>query len=430
MAIVDFEQPDSIKNTTYKKILKALLNEIPDKYDKLEGGFVHDMIAPTALEAAELIQLWLPLAIRTNFHMWADGQWLDYHAMQCGLTRLPATSSYGDVKVTTTGKVKFPAGFVFSIPSENNEPAIDFETTQAYSFTDAGTYTVRVKSVLTGSSQNIAAGSISIMKNPVKNVASIDNEATFTGGTDAEDDESLRERIDDFYAGRGASFVGNKRDYERWAREIAGVGYAHCIPLYFKAWQAVFKVTNASGNEIKGNLQVVAGDTPNELKIISDANTTLSCDLEYSGYNSVKLVIADADGNPALPERIAEVEQHIFGTGHDDINRLAPIGVVKYEVSAPTSHEIKISMQAQLTVAASTVKTRMVNALRKHFKTLADEDNNFGTLKYSKVAAIISNVNGISDFKNMKLNNGTDNVSFERDEIPTIETSYITITTY
>lgn len=432
MAIVEFELPDEIQSTTYESLLADMLKKIPNKYDKLEGGFVHDMISPTALEVAELVQFWLPLAIKTNFHMWAKGKWLDYHATGCGLSRRAATSSYGDLQVTTTGKVKFPLGFIFSIPSEDNEPAIEFETTEDYSFTEAGTYTLRVKSVLTGKSQNVAADSISIMKNPVKNVATINNAEAFTGGTDAEDDDSLRKRIDDFYAGHGASFVGNKKDYERWAKEIAGVGYAHCIPLFYKAWQALFKVTNSSGKEIKGNLKVVAGDSPNEIKIVADANTTLTCELEYSGINSVKIVIADSNGVGCVDEVCEEVETYIFGTGHADINRLAPIGLVKYEVSAPADHEIRISMDAKIDseVSLATVKKKIANALGKYFRTLADANNVFGTLRYTKVSAIISGIDGIIDFKNLLINDGTDNVDFEDDEIPATNASFISISTY
>ena len=383
MAIVDFELPEEIKSTTYEFLLADMLAQIPNKYDKLEGGFVHDMIAPTALEVAELVQFWLPLALKTNFHMWAKGKWLDYHAAACGLSRRASTNSYGNLQITTTGRVAFPLGFVFSIPSEDNEPAIDFETTQAYSFGTAGTYTVRVKSVLTGKAQNVAANSISIMKNPVKNVGVINNAEAFTGGTEAETDDSLRKRIDDFYAGHGASFVGNKKDYERWAKEIAGVGYAHCIPT-------------------------------------------------YAGENTVKLVIADSNGDAATPELCNQVKTYIFGTGHTDLKRLAPIGIVQYAVVPSTESEISINMSARLAsdVTVSTVKKNIVTALKNYFKTLADDDNVFGTLRYTKVSAIISNVDGVVDFKNLKINGGTDNVDFAEDSIPTIENANVTISTY
>ena len=381
MSLVEFELPEELQGVTYETLLADMLAKVPNRYDKLEGGFVHDMIAPSALEAAELIQFWLALGIKTNFHMWATGKWLDYHAHDCGLTRKPATCAYGDLEITTTAAVKFPSGFVFSVPSEDNNPAIDFETTQAYSFEEEGTYTVRVKAVLPGKSSNVAADSIVIMKNPIKDIATITNPEAVTGGTEAESDDSLRERIDAFYAGHGASYVGNKADYERWAREVPGIGYAHCIPI-------------------------------------------------YAGPNTVKLVISDENGDPANEELCSAVETYIFGTGHDDLNRLAPIGVAQYEVVPPSTIDIPLYMDAKLSVSVSLAKKNIAAALQAYFRTLSDDDNYFGELRYAKVAAILTGVVGLDDFKNLKMNNSTDNMMFDQDEMPSITVNSITLGSY
>ena len=63
MSLVNFELPEEFADVTYEKILARMMSRIPDQYDKTEGGFIHDMIAPTALEVAELIQFWLALAM-------------------------------------------------------------------------------------------------------------------------------------------------------------------------------------------------------------------------------------------------------------------------------------------------------------------------------------------------------------------------------
>ena len=97
----------------------------------------------------------------------------------------------------------------------------DKTTLEEHKFTEAGTFTIRVKAVTAGKNSNVAADTIIMMKNPVKNVEAITNPNQVTSGTEAESDSSLRQRIDDFYAGHGASYVGNKADYELWAREVA-----------------------------------------------------------------------------------------------------------------------------------------------------------------------------------------------------------------
>lgn len=380
MSIVEFELPEELKAETYEKILAKMLSLVPEEYDATEGSFVYDMIAPTALESAELIQLWLALGLKTNFFMFAKGYWLDLHAKNCGLQRKSATCSYGNIQVTTKKKVTFQKGFIFSIPSEDGSPAIDFETTQDYTLNSAGTYTLRAKSVLSGAAQNVAKDTISIMKNPVKGVAAITNEA-FAGGVEAESDDSLRQRIDDFYAGRASSFVGNRKDYEFWAREVAGVGYARCIPC-------------------------------------------------YDGANSVKIAIAADTGEPAAEETLEKVREYIFGKGeteserHNDLNRLAPIGVTKYEVVAPSPVSINISLNAVIEVGytENAVKGNIKSAITNYFKTLADTDNTYGTVKYSKVWAILTEVAGLADFSNLKINSNTNNISFEVDKFPVVGT--------
>lgn len=429
MAIVTFELPDELKTgVSANEIVQAMLAQI-DGVDKTEGGFVYDMVKPTALEKAELLQFWLPLALMTMSHIWATGRWLDYHAHDIGMARRPATYAYGNLEITTTGKVSFPTGFIFCVPSVNSSPAIDFELVEGVTTSGAETITVRIKAVESGTYSNVEADTISIMKTPLKGVEKITNPEPLMGGTEAESDDSLRQRIDDFYAGRMASFVGNKKDYERWAKEIPGVGYAHCIPLYFKMWQTVFKVVDAEGNDVKGNLQVVAGDKPNELKIVDTSSTeanphTLSCEMEYTGKNSVKIVLCDSNGEPANSEICAAVEKHIFGTGHDDLERLAPIGVAKWEVAPPDLVVIDIKLNAKIDeeYPKEVVEENIRTDLQNYFKTLADEDNYFGTLRFMKVSAVLSNVTGLIDFKHLRINDSMNNVEFSHEEMPKVGT--------
>lgn len=394
MSLVEFEMPDELKDLTYNKILKAMLDKIPENVDKTEGGFVFDMVAPAALEAAELIQFWLVLALQNSFHMWAKGRWLDYCAYDCGLERKAATYAYGDIEVTTSRpNITFPKGYVFSVPSENGSAAIDFETTATHICTKAGTYTFRVKAVLPGPDSNVKADSITIMKSPLQGVEikSITNPEPLSGGTDPESDESLRQRIDDYFAGRMASFVGNKKDYVRWAKEVDGVGYAICVP-------------------------------------------------NYAGVNTVKLVIADQEGYPANAEILNDVELHIFGTGHNDINRLAPIGVAQYEVVAPdyvdVSYSFKVELENGYTV--DQIKSAFKANLQALYKTLPDEDNAYGILRYTDVSDVIYHTEGILDYKKLKfgvrdaqtstVDWQTGNIDFGFDKIPV--TKSISITEY
>ena len=382
MSVVPFEMPDELKDLTYNKILQSMLDKIPDNVDKTEGGFVFDMVAPAALEAAELIQFWLVLALKNSFHQYASGYWLDCAAYDCGLERKAATYAYGDVVVTTSQpNITFLKGFVFSVPSENGSTAIDFETTATHICTKAGTYTFRVKAILPGPDSNVKADTINIMKNPIKGVDDVINLEPLSGGTDPESDDSLRQRIDDYFAGRMASFVGNKKDYVRWAKEVDGVGYAICVP-------------------------------------------------NYAGVNTVKVVVADLNGEPANEEIIHDVRVHIFGTGHDDINRLAPIGVAQYEVVAPDYTNVNYAFDVELEsgYTAEQIKTAFKANLQEFYKTLPDEDNAYGVLKLTDVSDVIYHTEGINDYKNLTLNGKAENIDFGYDKIP--RTNTITIGVY
>ena len=337
------------------------------------------MTKPSALEAAELLHFWLVLALQTNFHMWATGRWLDYHARACGLERRAPTNAIGDLTITTTKAVTFPKGFVFSVPSENGSVAIDYETTATHICAKAGTYTFRVKAVLPGPDSNVKADSITIMKNPLKGIENITNPEPLSGGTDPESDDDLRQRIDDYFAGRMASFVGNKKDYVRWAKEVDGVGYAICVP-------------------------------------------------NYAGANTVKLVIADQNGEPANDEIINDVELHIFGTGHNDINRLAPIGVAQYEVVKPdytnVTYSFKVKLENGYTV--DQIKSTFKANIQTFYKSLPDEDNAYGELKITDVADVIYHIEGVADFKDLKINGKAENIDFGYDKIPLTESIFIT----
>ena len=378
MSIVDFQLPDELKNITADEFCRRMLARIPKEIDTTEGGFAYDFIKPPAILAAELVQFWLVLGLQNAFHMWAVGRWLDCCATDCGLSRREATHAYGDIRVTADPFLTFPQGFVFSVPSENGEPAVDFELVEEQTVPESGQLTARIKAVLSGKQGNVRADTITIMKNPVDNVYLITNDAT-SGGTEIEDDDSLRARIDDFYAGRQASFVGNKKDYTRWAKSVPGVGFAHCIPLYF-------------------------------------------------GANSLKLVIADANGQPATQEILDAVETYIFGTGHDDINRLAPVGVAKWEVAAPTLRPVDYSLDIELArnFDLETVEANLRAKFEKFYPTLADDENRFGVLRYVKVSEQILNTEGVADFKHLRIDGALSNVEFAEDELPVMGTIELT----
>ena len=331
------------------------------------------MTYPTALQKSELLQYHLVLAIKMMFHMWADGEWLDLHAHDAGLERRAANKSYGYVTVTGKAGTVIPEGFVFSVPSDSGIPAIDFETLEELVIPEEGEITFPVQAVEAGKGSNVADDTITIMRSPMKGIYSITNEEAITGGAEAETDDVLRKRIDDILAGKGDSFVGNNKDYVRWALEVPGVGYAVTIP-------------------------------------------------EYNGPNSVKVVVIDMDGIPANEQILNNVMLHIFGTDRKDPDRLAPVGVIDYAVVAPEPVPIdfKFKLKKEADADVDVIKAAYKSALSEYYAELAsDSEEDVKYVQYIQAAAILAKqVAGVLDFRDFSMNGGIENVAFHKDQFP------------
>ena len=377
MSLVEFKSPEWLDGQAARAINRRMMARLPDDIDKTENGFIWDLTMPTALEKAELLQYHMVLALQTAFYMWAEGRWLDYHAHDCGLTRKEANKAYGYVTVTGDPDVVISQGFIFSVPSDSGEPAIDYETLAEVTIPEEGEVDIAVQAVAAGKSSNITNDKITIMRSPIKGITHITNKNAITGGAEAESDTALRQRIDDVWAGREASYVGNNADYKRWAMEVPGVGYAHTIP----------------------------GE-------------------RYNGPNSVKVVVVDADGLPANEQICEAVYVHIFGTHRKDLARLAPTGVIDFSVVPPSPVSIRYSFDLKLAdgADAETVKSNFKSALSTYYSSLTSDEDESSFVKYVKAAAVLSEkVAGVADFKHFRMNGALSNIEFKEDEYPVTE---------
>nr|WP_325190773.1 baseplate J/gp47 family protein [uncultured Selenomonas sp.]DAQ55142.1 MAG TPA: Baseplate J like protein [Bacteriophage sp.] len=372
MAIVPFKPPEWLGGMSSRSIQERMMQNLPLDIDKTEGGFVWDLTFPTALEKAELLQFHLIRTLHMMHHMWAEGRWLDYHAHENGLVRKPKNKAYGTITITGQKRTAIPKGFVFSVPSDGGVPAIDFETLDAAVINENGVARIAIQALEGGTKSNVAADTIVIMRSPIKGIIKITNEEPLTGGVEEESDASLRERIDDLLAGNGDSYVGNNADYVRWAKEVPGVGFAYTIP-------------------------------------------------NYNGINSVKVVVVDANGSPANAQIIEAVRVHIFGTDRKDINRLAPVGLVDFLVSAPSPVVVdyKLSVRLNPRTNRDAFIQSFKSALLAYYQEISkDAEEGRRCLKYIMVAAILARLPSVDDFKNFRMNGSMDNILYSEEEYP------------
>ena len=372
MSIVPFEPPEWLKNTSSRSIQERMMRNLPLDIDKTEGGFAWDLTMPAALEKAELLQFHLIHTLHMMHHMWAEGRWLDYHAQENGLVRKPKNKAYGNVTVTGQKGTIIPKGFVFSVPSDDGIPAIDFETLDAAVIGEDGIIHIAVQALEGGTKYNVGTDTIVIMRSPMRGITKITNENPLTGGVEEESDDALRERIDELLAGNGNSFVGNNADYVRWAKEVPGVGFAHTIP-------------------------------------------------NYNGVNSVKVIVVDANGVPANAQIVEAVQNHIFGTDRKDMNRLAPVGLVDFSVSAPTPVIVNYKLRIRLKLGID--REAFIRAFKKAMLTYYQEiskasEDGKQYLKYVMVAAVLARLPCVDDFRDFRVNGSTDNILYNEDEYP------------
>ena len=162
-----------------------------------------------------------------SFPQTAQGVYLDYHAQMRGISRAPAAKAVGTLRFSVrqagTSDLSIESGTVCMTADE-----VRFQTTAA-AVLEAGELTVDVpaEALEAGRSGNAATGEIRILTACPVGITGCTNPAPFTGGSDQEDDESLRTRILESY--RRLPNGANAAWYEQTALTHAGVAAAKAV---------------------------------------------------------------------------------------------------------------------------------------------------------------------------------------------------------
>lgn len=360
-----------------EQIQARMMERLPADIDNIEGGFPYDFTMPTALEEDELLNFVLIEAIKLIFPAWSYGAYLDYHAARSGLTRRAGNHAFGYVTITGVPGTVIAAGTVFCVPAAGDVPAIEYETGEAVTIgeaeegSDYGKVTVGVTAVEAGLGSNVSADTIVIMATPIKGVVNVTNEEAITGGTEEEDDDSLYERIT-LAEQDTESYVGNDSDYIRWAKEVNGVG-------------------------------------------------TVLVDTQYEEDhpNWVKLVILDANGQPANDQILAAVYEHIMGPENRAEDRLAPIGAILI-VEAPAGCGLVIQVTGLELSEGATVED-VVKAFKDSLETYYITAKEDAEVRWNMIHALFTETEGVEDFATLTVNGGTANIPIAADDYPVTE---------
>ena len=349
-----------------------MLKELPDDLDKTKGGFADDFTRPTALRMAKFAEQDILNAICCIFPETSFGSFLDRHGKTRGIYRKEATKAYGHVQVTAKAGTLIPEGTIFSTVADDYAEYVEFVSVESGTAeSDTEPIDLVVEAAISGVKGNVSARAITMLGTNLKGVISVTNAEATSGGTDIEDDDSLRERITMYDKNRQVSYVGSKADYVRWALEVPGVGSAVCIP---------------------------AKDT--------------------SGL--VTLVITDSNGEPGNESLCNDVYEYIQSPS-DEYARKTNVNAT-LAVIPPETLELTISATVELMYenTLETVTSAFISALKLYLASCN------GEIKYSKIFNTLSSTSGVSDFNNLLVNGGTSNILIAEDQLPYIKSATLT----
>ncbi len=228
-----------------------------------------------------------------------------------------------------------------------------------------GTANSTVTAVEIGEEYNVDAGTITLQIVSLSGLTAVTNEQA-TGGTAPETDAALVARLYDFLQNTATS--GNTSHYRQWALSVDGVGAAKVTPL-------------------------------------------------WNGAGTVKVLVVGSDNQPVDSTIVDACAAHIKD------NR--PIGA---EVTVISASGLSINIATTISIDSSTnveaVQTEFSNTLDTYLKSIAFSQY---TLVYNRIAYMLLDIDGVIDYSLLTINEGTENITIDDDEVPVVGTIEVSV---
>lgn len=341
-----------------KEIHNGMLANIPDTYAKTVGYPLYDLTMAFAIEAAKLYGRADEIEAKLDIEN-LSGEELTRRVYQLtGIKRRAAVFAIGEV--TVAGKGTVPLGSLFTTPD-----GIQYQTTQEAVVVDSTK--IPIRAVIAGAEGNVGAGSITKIPVTIPGITAVTNEAPTRNGYREENDTELKQRFYDELQKPVVS--GNKAHYERWAKEVAGVGQAKCFALAF-------------------------------------------------GENTVEVCIIGNDGLPASQELIRTVQTYIDPNSSGRGEGQAPAGAY---CTVTTAKRKDLNLSAKLVIrpgdSLENVKAAIEKAVKEELKNRAFL---VSSISYAFLANVIFNTPGVLDYQNFTVNGATANIPVGEREVATL----------
>ena len=201
------------------EVLEALLDAMPDSYQKTIGFPTYDLLAAASLRLAETDAVIEDARAALDPENLTGGELDRYIYPRSGIARKAATFAGGVLTVKGMGTIE--QGTLF-------ESAGGVQFAAAETVAIDGTGEVPVTCRADGTAGNLPAHSVTQMPVTVQGIAGCDNEAEMSGGYAEETDAEYYARF--LLKMRTPATSGNVYHYEQWALECAGVGHVRVFP--------------------------------------------------------------------------------------------------------------------------------------------------------------------------------------------------------
>lgn len=302
--------------------------------------FVRASAVASVAEGLYQHQAWI---VRQIFPDTADGEYLAMHARTRGLTKKPGTTAGGTVTLTGATNAAAPAGLTAQRDGKS------WVTTEAGAAGQDGKLTVKASATVTGTAGNTSAAQTATLAGTPFGFDSTVTVSAMTGGTDAETDAALLDRLLELI--RRPPAGGNKYDYRRWALEVAGVSAAYVYPLRRGPGTVDVVVTSAGGlpsadtlKAVQAHIDDVRPVTAKNALVLAPAaravDVTVKVSLSGLTLDAAKVSITKALGDyiaalaPGETFVRSQAETQIsLITGVTDRSIVTPAGNVSPEVS-------------------------------------------------------------------------------------------------
>lgn len=342
--------------------LKNMQKNMPEEYENKTPGFLtYDLLKSVSLEVDKLISKVEGVEKKIDPRNMTIEELEIEAKTRRGIIRKKAINA--KVILNLTGQGTINIGDLFSTKSN-----IQFQSLETKLIDGNGQ--IEAECTQIGSLGMVDTGSITQFPVTLQGINIVVNNEPSYDGFDSESHESLLERyLDDV---QNPVTSNNVHHFEKWAREVAGVGKAKIFPTW------------------KGN-------------------------------NSVKVVIIDDNMLPASSELVAKTQEYIDPIEPQKWGKGCGKSALGSYCTVLSASQKLINIEATIikssNYALQNIKLEIENSIRGYLKTVAfDEQINY--VSHSKIVSLIMSVEGVLDVTGVKMNGSlTSNVMLLDEEV-------------